>query len=165
MIEITDKLIGYKIFNNDLTNQYGLKFEINKTYTTIGDIVFGVKGNGFHFATNLEDSLRYGNLKEKNINSIISLVEGSGKIIQSNDEYYGYYDLCCASKLKILKILTREEIIEEAKNMLPQRLIRFIQGFALTKEEIEFFKNKNLKNRLIRDYIEYYQEGNTEMTR
>ena len=40
---------GYKALKHDLTNNYGMKFEENKTYHVQGKIKYGTVGNGFHF--------------------------------------------------------------------------------------------------------------------
>ena len=152
------KLCKCKLFNSDLTNQYGMPFQLNKPYKTEGEVSFGTKGNGFHFAKRLEDTLRYGDMDNLNVNQVIGLVEGSGEIITREDDYYGYYDLYSASQIEILKILSREEVIEEAKKMYPERLARFIQGYKLTEEEIEFFKNKFLSNYQVNFHLEYYQK-------
>ncbi len=153
-----NKVVGFKVFNKDLTNQYGKPFELNKLYKIDGPVSFGTKGNGFHFAQRLEDTLRYGDMDSKNIDSVIGVVEGSGEIVTREDEYYGYYDLYSASQIEILKLLSREEIIEEAKKMYPERLARFIQGYKLTKSEIEFFQSKFPSNYLVNFYLDYYQK-------
>ena len=52
-------VLGYKCFNEDLTNRYGFKFEVGNTYKVDGIIKFGIDGNGFHMCERLEDTLRY----------------------------------------------------------------------------------------------------------
>lgn len=48
------KTRGYKCFNEYLTNCYGTKFEVQKTYTIDNDFVkFGLNGNGYHMCKNL----------------------------------------------------------------------------------------------------------------
>ena len=54
-------MLGYKCFNENLTNRYNTKFEIGKIYHVNGNIKFGNNGNGFHICKNLEDTLRYFN--------------------------------------------------------------------------------------------------------
>ena len=50
---------GYKAFNKDKTNRYGLPFTEGVTYKVGGDISFGNAGNGFHMCTHLSDVFRY----------------------------------------------------------------------------------------------------------
>ena len=51
------EVIGYKCFNEDLTNSYGKKFAIGQIYITTGALKFGNNGNGFHLCKNIEDIL------------------------------------------------------------------------------------------------------------
>ena len=50
---------GYKAFNKDMTNRYGVEFKVGSVYEVEGDARFGNDGNGFHFCKRLEDTLRY----------------------------------------------------------------------------------------------------------
>ena len=147
---------GYKIFNNDMTNIYGLKFEEGKTYKSNGEVIFGTNGNGFHFCKNIEDTLRYIDA----MNSLVKIakVKSFGEYLIRNDEYNGYYDLYVASSIYIEKILTREEIINIMLNKSPYSIIRFLQGFKLANKEIELFKTKFYLSQDIRDAISFYQE-------
>lgn len=99
-------MIGYKCFNDDLTNRYGTKFEVGKTYHANGDIKFGNDGNGFHMCKNIEDTLRYFDAFNDNIR--ICLVYGFGEFNEYDDEYNGYYDMYSYEYLTILKELSRE---------------------------------------------------------
>ena len=95
---------GYKIFignKDNFENNYGFQFEEGKIYETDQEIF--PKKAGFHFAKRLEDTLRYGNAREEDV--IICKVTALGKIIEYEDEYYGYYDLYVTDKIKIDKIL------------------------------------------------------------
>jgi len=113
--ELPEKLIGYKAFNSDFTNRYGMKFEIDKIYKVFNEIKFGNYGNGFHFCENFEDTLRYFDAIDDDI--IIAKVEATGKIVEYNDEYYGFYNMYCSEKIKVLEIIDRKEIIEMAKKL------------------------------------------------
>ena len=159
-MENTTEIIGYKCFNKDMTNNYGVKFEVGKTYTVNEPIIFGLKGNGFHIAERLEDTLRYFDADKEEIS--ICLVKGKDKIVESSDEYYGYYNLYAVQTLEILKKLSREEIIKIAFSLYETRLIRFISTFKLSKEEIELFKEIYKNNFNIISYIEYYQENDMD---
>lgn len=143
-----------------MKNNYGVKFEVGKTYTVNEPIIFGLKGNGFHIAERLEDTLRYFDADKEEIS--ICLVKGKDKIVESSDEYYGYYNLYAVQTLEILKKLSREEIIKIALSLYETRLIRFISTFKLSKEEIELFKEIYKNNFNIISYIEYYQENDMD---
>ena len=150
------EVLGYKCFNKNMTNRYGQKFEVGKTYSIVGKVKFGNNGHGFHMCKRMEDTLRYFDAMKEDV--IICFVLGSGEIVSYKDEYDGYYDMFAVSNLKILKQLTREEIIMKALLLSEERVKRFISGYKLNSEEINIFKNKfyNCVNAI--ETIEYYQE-------
>ena len=96
---------GYKAFNADLTNRYGVPFIEGGKYSVDGPAVFGNSGNGFHFCERLEDTLRYFDAMNDDVK--IAEVIGSGKMVEANDEYYGYYDMFSATELEVIRILSR----------------------------------------------------------
>ena len=151
---------GYKAFNKGLVNRYGMDFLEGKVYEKEGELKFGNDGNGFHFCERLEDTLRYFPGMEEEID--IAKVTALGDLEEYEDDYYGYYDMYCTNKLRIDKILTREEIIEMFLNTYSERAIRFVKGFKLTPEEIEMFKTKFAKDMNVLKAISYYQEGNMD---
>lgn len=152
---------GHKCFNKNLVNRYGILFEIGKIYSVTGEIKFGNNGNGFHMCTNLEDTLRYFD----GFNDEIDICEviGFGKFIMFEDTYYDYHDMFSVEKIQITKKLSREEIIEKMLNSHEIRVIRFIQGYKLTLEEIELFKQKFNNSINVINAISYYQEGNLDV--
>ena len=154
---------GYKAFDNGLINRYGKKFEVEKTYTTNGEISFGNDGNGFHFCKNIEDTLRYFDAIENDV--LIAEVTASGYIVQYEDEYNGYYNMYSARTIRIDRIIDRKELIEMflTKITFEERVKRFIQLFKLTEEEIEMFKEKYKDSIRIINAIKYYQEGETDI--
>lgn len=153
---------GYKIFNNKQENRYGYKMEIGKTYSTIGNISYGINGNGYHFCKNLSDVFRFKDTK--NFDFLVAKVIGYGKIITYDDEYYGYYDLFSCEKLFIKEFLKREDIIIKMLNETnPFALKNFIITFSMTKEEIMLFKEKFKNNIEIMNLIAYYQEKDLEV--
>lgn len=154
-------MIGYKCFYSGLINRYGIRFDIGKTYYTNGEIKYGNKGNGFHMCSNLEDTLRYFDAFYDYVD--ICLVEGYGKTDCFEDEYNGYYDMYACEYLRIIKVLTREEIIDYALNLNEMRVKRFISQFKLNKEEIELFKNKFSKYPDVLNCIAYYQENKKDV--
>ena len=145
---------GYKSFNSNFETFNNIKMEPNKIYKIDENIKYHQKG--YHFAMNLEDTLRYVNGLEEEI--IICQIEALGIIKWNNDEYYGYYDLGCTNIIKILNPLTREEIIKDILNKPDFRIKRFLEGYKLTEEEIQLFKEKYQNNISILEYIKYYQE-------
>lgn len=96
---------GYKAFCHDMTNQVGMKFEENETYIAPLPIKENYKGNGYHFASRIEDTVAF--VMNENLEIKVAEVTGSGIVCTYDLEYYGYYDLHCAEKLKVEKILTR----------------------------------------------------------
>ncbi|MEG0025810.1 MAG: hypothetical protein RR703_00420 [Bacilli bacterium] len=135
------KVIGYKAFNIDMTDNYGNKYAEGQVYSTKGEIKFGT--NGFHMCKNIEDVFRYYDSFFKKIN--ICEVRGTGELSENfsfEDDYYGYYDMYAVSKLEILKILSYDNIIECFKKMPEFRLPRFIMGFDFQGEEMMYLINK-----------------------
>ncbi len=80
--------IGYKCFNKGLINRYGTKFCIEKTYHCDKQIKFGNNGHGFHVCKRLEDTLRYFDAMNKEVD--ICIVECYGKYDKQEDDYYDY---------------------------------------------------------------------------
>lgn len=150
---------GYKCFNKNLINRYGKKFEVGKIYISSGVLKFG--NNGFHMCKNIEDTFRYFDAFNNDVD--VCLVSGSGKIIEYSDEYYGYYDMYCVEKIKIIDNLSREEIINIGLDLNKERVKRFVSLFRLTNDEIFLFKEKFEKYVEVLDAISYYQEGNTKI--
>ena len=145
---------GYKSFNADMTNRYGMQFEVGKIYKVDGPIKFGNNGNGFHMCKNMEDTFRY--LDTNNI--AVCEVNGFGKRHKYEDEYYGFYDMYAVEKIEILKLLRRKEILEYMLKTNPNRVARFIQLFNLYDDEVKIFEDKFKKETKIIDYINYYQK-------
>lgn len=147
-------ILGYKCFNKNLINNYNKTYEIGKKYEVSGEVKFGNNGNGFHFCKNLEDTLRYFDSFNEDID--ICKVIGSGDIKQYDDEYYGYYDMYVSSVIVILKKLTRKEIFDIIFNSSEFSVVRFISGYKLTDSELEMFEKKYMNNQTILDAITYY---------
>lgn len=154
---------GYKAFNKGLTNRYGRKFEIGKQYSVDGKISFGNNGNGFHFCKNIEDTLRYFD----GVDGEVEIVEviGTGEIVTNEDEYNGFYDMYAAKTITISKKIERKKLVKMFLTTITSepRVVRFIQLFRLTEKEIEMFKLKYAGSIIIMDAIAYYQEGQTDV--
>ena len=149
---------GYKGFNKGLVNAYGMKFEEHKSYkvdTLEKKLKYGIYGYGFHFAERSEDCLRYYNGLEEEID--IAKVVALGDVLESFDDYYGYYDLYVTDHIYIDHIMTREEIINYIIGVNNFRLVRFIQGYKLTTLEITKILKKYSNVNCINDAIKYYQ--------
>ena len=151
-------LSGYKAFNKDHTNRYGLLFETGKIYKTDGDLKYGNNGNGFHMAKNLSDVFRY--FDSDNDNVSVAKVTGMGKYILNTDEYNGYDDLYVFQYLRVDRFLKREEIIAlmlECNNIF--LLQHFFQTFKLNEEEKVLFSRKCRNDEFLMNNLLYYQYG------
>ena len=151
---------AYKCFDKGLKNRYGDTFEIGKVYHASKDIKYGINGNGFHVCLNMEDTLRFFDALNEEVD--ICEVSCFGKSQRKDDEYYGYYDMYCVENIIINRILERNEIIEHALDLSYNQAIHFISTYRLITEEIELFKEKNKNNLTIMNYIRYYQENDKE---
>ena len=147
-------MFGYKSFNADMTNRYGMKFEVGKIYMTCGPIKFGNNGNGFHMCKNMEDTFRYFD----STNIAVCEVNGYGKKVKYEDDYYGFYDMYAVEKLEILKLLKRKEILDYMLKLYPERVMRFIQLFKLYDDEIKIFEEKFRNDAKVINTIKYYQK-------
>ena len=151
---------GYKLLDVGLINEYGHKYEFNKTYELRGELKWNY--NGFHFCTHIEDTLRYRN---RNIDTFVIVeVLASGDIVDGSsveNDYYGYESGYASSKMELIREVPRQELIEivvNSKNI--DRINRLILSIPLSEEEINYIKSK-INNKLVEQYIEYYQYGNT----
>ena len=93
---------GYKALNKDMINRYGNKYELgNKYYLNSGVPIWSK--NGFHFCVRPEDTLRY----VDGFNDEIEMVEveASGTMILHEDEYYGFYDMYVSSEMEFKRIV------------------------------------------------------------
>ena len=143
---------GYKCFNKNLTSQYGDIFKEGETYHS-SNPHFGK--NGFHMCKRLEDTLRYFDAFNDEIE--IAYVKGFGNIHESFDDYNEYYDMYSVENLEIIHILSRDEIINYALLLSDVRVKRFISLFKLTNEEIALFREKYKNNNYVLESIKYYQ--------
>ncbi len=147
-------MIGYKAFDENLVNRYGKKFELNYEYTIEGEIKFG--SHGFHFCTNLEDTLRY----VDGSNAVIAIVQSLGDLQKYDDEYNGYYDMFVTNKIKIIKVLTKEDILKYMFKLPEFRIIRLISSyFQFTEEDLQMLEMLYLNNDNIMKAIRYYQRN------
>ena len=152
---------GYKAFNANLTNRYGASFKEGEKYLVDGHAVFGNRGNGFHFCQRLEDTLRYFDAMDGDV--VFAEVIGSGDIVEYSDEYYGYYDMYASTELEIIRVLSREEIINMYLSVPSPRMVRFVQGFRLNDMEKELMKCCYNDDINVINAISYYQDGDKDV--
>lgn len=148
-----NKVVGYMALNN-MKDRFGNEYQVGGNYHMDGDITY--EHNGFRFCGNLEDVFRYCNGFDENTN--ICLVEGFGKVRIDNDETMEYFDLYATSDLTVLKVLEREEIINDVINKNCFSKARLIAGFKLTDEEIDYMLQNSIGEHL-EPYVDYYQRG------
>lgn len=150
---------GYKGFSKDLKNEPGNQFEVGKVYRTENerDLLFGHRGNGFHFCKSLEDCFIYFDPSY----SAYAEVTGLEEVREKDDEFNDIYGICVARTIRIDRILTNEEIVDmylnPKKGLGPFVLKRFIQFYKLTPEQIQQFEEKYYNDFYTLQDIMYYQ--------
>ena len=147
---------GYKAFNKDMTNRYGIPFECGKTYKVDGDIKFGNEGNGYHFCSSIADVFRYVDASDIN-NYVVAEVYGIGDYKVYDDEYEGYYDMYSFRSIYIKRILTREQVFEKIKTLSEWQILKIIKTSKLSSDEILYICKKYKGNVTIMCAILYYQ--------
>lgn len=154
------KIEGYKAFNKDYTNRYGLLFKKSQEYLSCGPLEFGIlSNNGFHMCKYLADVFRYFDSD----NCVVAKVLGSGNYKEYNDEYYGYYDMYVVEKIKIVKFLTRREIIDTIYQDNIFNIIKFLKTFKLNNQEKLNFLKIYEDNIEIIKHLLYYQFGQKDI--
>ena len=148
---------GYKCFYKGLVNNYGIHYQVGKTYICAGEIIYGNDGNGFHMCLRLEDTLRFFDTFSEDVS--ICEVIGFDECVKRDDEYNGYYDMYACRGMHIVRELKREEIIAYGLNLSEMQLIRFITSFKLNDLEKEMFREKFKGNNLINEHLDYYQDN------
>lgn len=140
---------GYKAMNYDYSSRFGDTYEIGKTYTKEGQIIY--QKNGFHFCVNPEDTLRYFN----GFNDFrMALVNGEGDLYERIDEEYEFYGCYVCRTLTFIREIPREELFNIIINSNEIRVKRFVTLSELSEEEKEevLYRYPNLK-----EIIDYYQ--------
>lgn len=135
-----EKVVGFKAFNKGLITRQGDKFELDRLYEIKGTPVF--RRQGYHMCEFLEDTLRYFDCSNIDLCNVV----GYPQIISYYDEYNGSGEIYCCQKIVLTHLMTRDEIIEEAKKMYnPFRFYTFIASFPLNDDEKKYFLEKYLK--------------------
>ena len=124
---------GYKAFNKNRTNRYGMLFEEGKNYHIDGPISFGNNGNGFHMCVHLSDVFRYFDPNDIEV----ALVIGSGNYDTGEDDTWEepYYEMYSVSDLQIIRFLSREEIIDIMSHSSSSDIVKFFATFTPSEEE------------------------------
>lgn len=146
---------GYKCFYKGLVTHFSDTLELNRVYYSSQDVKF-FKG-GFHLCTNLEDTFRYFDTFNNEVD--VAEVHGYGKTSKYDDEYNGFYDMYAVEFIKITKVLTRDEIIAYAIKLPEYRLDRFLSLYKLSDDEIMLFKKLFYNKPNIIKTIMYCQEN------
>jgi hypothetical protein len=158
---LMDDFDGYKAFYGDFTNKVGEVCQPNNVYVYTGTLI--QKKSGIHFCKRLEDVFKYFNGICEDI--IICRVKVLGDVYWYDDEdyFYGEYcDLGVCNKLFIGKVMSRKEIIDYADKLDKYRFMRFVRGFRLNDEEIDYFENKfRVYGNIFLKEIEYYQRNDS----
>lgn len=164
------EIYGYKCFNGNGKNRYGIDIKEGQIYTTNSTVRYGVDGHGYHFCENLEDTFRFFKPENSNLCDDICIckVRGFGvirereqdRVVEMDDGYYGLY---AAENLEIIRVLTREEIINYGLSLYPEKATRFVSGLKLSNDEIELFRKKYKNSTMVNDAIDYFQLGDIEV--
>lgn len=146
---------GYKAFKKGLKNKYGVPFEINVIYSKDPDkLKFGEGGSGFHMALKLADTFRFFN---PCLDNVFCEVVGMGKIIKQDDHLYDSDSMYVVEKIKIVKVLSREDIFQYVTQADEAEFRRCLALFPFTKDELEYLRNLVIKKGII--YEELFQNG------
>lgn len=106
--------------------------------------------------SNFEDCFRYIDSDK----SIMAEVIGYGDMKEYDDEYYGYFNMYVAEFLKVVRLVTRDELINMAKMLPEERLVRFIQTFKMSDDETDkVLENSKGKVKVLKA-VQYYHFGN-----
>lgn len=151
-------MLGYKLVDEGIVNQYGTKYELNKTYYLNGKVKYSK--NGFHFSTYPENTLRFTSTRRPKDYFIVE-VEASGDIECGDDyqtnEAYDYNGMYASSEMRIIREIPRQEIFQIILNSNNStRVKRYIQLVELTQEEINQIRDK-YDDFYVNAYIGYYQ--------
>ncbi len=144
-----EKIKGFKAFNKGLITRQGNKLELYKLYEIKEEPLF--MSRGYHMCKCIEDTLRYFDCNDIDICE----VEGYPKYEEYIDEYAGSEEMYSCQKILLTKLLTKEEIIEEAKQMNMFRFAKFLLFYPLTLEQQKYFMEKYINDNWILSKLIY----------
>ena len=164
-----EEIIAYKAFFKGLKNNIdGIDYQVGKEYKTTSNLQYMKRG--FHMCEKPEDCFRFLRPTETDVD--LTLVKGYGKMYGFDAGYRAYDDtigyIYITEKMRILKVFTREEILDMAVKMPPIRLDTLLYLYPLTKEEAEYLKENYLyqdlgqlwgkKEKNITELVDHYQK-------
>lgn len=149
---------GFKAFNSDRTNNYGIPFEEGKSYRATGEIKFGIYGNGYHMCTSLCDVFRYFVYTEEDEVQVAE-VTGRGQCYRYDDDYNGYYAMYACEEITIDRFMTREEVILRMLEANEVDMQKFLMTFRLREDEKVLFLRKFRNNITLLEWLLYFQYG------
>lgn len=150
--------VGYKAFNADRTNRYGMKFEEGKTYHTDGEIKSGNDGNGFHMSLKIANVFRY--FDSDNI--VVAKVTGFGECDYLEATSFGrfdYDDMYSCEYMRIDKFMSREEVVDTILNENANEVCKFLISFKANVEELERIYDKFSNDKMVINTMLYYRLG------
>ena len=151
---------AFKAFKGDLQNQSGPPFAAGVVYSKSFDTLkFGEFGHGYHVAKNLVDTFRFFN---PCLDNIYCEVLCSGKFLLQKDYLYQSDDMYVVEKFEIIKILSREDILNYVYQSSVEEFERYLFLFPFTKNELMELRQWVLN--LGGDYLKVFQDANTYQT-
>lgn len=115
------------------------------------------EGNFTVFPT-LEDSLKGASIDDEKTIAQVEALNITGIL---DSKYYGYYNMMNTEGIKILKVLSYKEIIDEMSSNSKSEFakIRFLQGYKVNSEDLDKFTDSFG----VWQAVEYFQKGNTQI--
>lgn len=115
------------------------------------------EGNFTVFST-LEDSLKGASIDDEKTIAQVEALNITGIL---DSKYYGYYNMMNTEGIKILKVLSYKEIIDEMSSNSKSEFakIRFLQGYRVNSEDLDKFTDSFG----VWQAVEYFQKGNTQI--
>lgn len=132
--------IGYVAFNGKNAVKIGDKFN-----------------DDFVMFPSIEDSLKNTTEDEKTIAKVVALYP----LENLESAYYGYYNMVYTKGIKIIEVLSYEQIIEEMTSDSKSDFakIRFLESYKINPDDFEKF-NKSYE---VWRAVEFYQKGNSNI--
>ena len=158
-------IYGYKGLKKGNMTHFGDVLEEGVTYSVEGPLKVGLRngeeGNGYHMCEYLSDVFRF----FPNEKPIIAFVEGSDENIEYSDDYYGNLGMHVCRSIKILKILSREEVIDTILDSGEMNIVNYLRTDKLNEEETDKFLDCCRSYPIILEEILYSQKGYKDIFR
>lgn len=155
---------GFKGFKDDFRNKYGKPFETGVVYSRESTVLkFGENGKGYHFAVSLADTFRFFN---PCLDNMYCEVLGTGNFLRQDPYLYNSDVMYVVEKLEIIRVLSREDILQYVCQADMDELRRFFALFPFTKAELEalrkYFIEKGYEYEQFISRAMEYQTGDRE---